>query len=187
VTLLDEQLGGKYEVLEKVRVGGMGAIYKVRHRLLDEIRVVKVIRRPGVEGSPAVPAANAQESSPPVKPEESPARVSALPRKPPPRMEPGNMILRSFPGVQEPEVKQLASYSYPAAAKGSGKRLSLRVAVLVDENGQVIDARIRQGKPSGLGFEEVAPAAARKAQFFPATRDGIAGKMWTELVLELAE
>ncbi len=36
-------LEGKYEILEKISEGGMGAIYKVRHRLLDEIRVVKVM------------------------------------------------------------------------------------------------------------------------------------------------
>jgi len=35
---------GKYEILAKVREGGMGAIYKVRHRLLDEVRVIKVMR-----------------------------------------------------------------------------------------------------------------------------------------------
>ena len=35
---------GKYEILGKLREGGMGAIYKVRHRLLDEIRVIKVMR-----------------------------------------------------------------------------------------------------------------------------------------------
>jgi serine/threonine protein kinase len=35
---------GKYEILEKIREGGMGAIYKVRHRLLGEIRVIKVMR-----------------------------------------------------------------------------------------------------------------------------------------------
>jgi serine/threonine protein kinase len=35
---------GKYEILAKIKEGGMGAIYKVRHRLLDEIRVVKVMR-----------------------------------------------------------------------------------------------------------------------------------------------
>ncbi len=34
----------KYEVLGKLKEGGMGAVYKVRHRLLDEIRVVKVMR-----------------------------------------------------------------------------------------------------------------------------------------------
>ena len=35
---------GKYEILGKIREGGMGAIYKVRHRLLDEIRVIKVMK-----------------------------------------------------------------------------------------------------------------------------------------------
>ncbi len=35
---------GKYEVLGKIREGGMGAIYMVRHRLLDEIRIIKVMR-----------------------------------------------------------------------------------------------------------------------------------------------
>jgi serine/threonine-protein kinase len=35
---------GKYEVLGKIREGGMGAIYMVRHRLLDEVRIIKVMR-----------------------------------------------------------------------------------------------------------------------------------------------
>lgn len=39
-----ERLEGKYEIVEKLREGGMGAVYKVRHRLLDEIRVIKVMR-----------------------------------------------------------------------------------------------------------------------------------------------
>jgi TonB family protein len=43
-TLPLRQIEGKYEILEKIKEGGMGAIYKVRHRLLEEIRVIKVIR-----------------------------------------------------------------------------------------------------------------------------------------------
>jgi serine/threonine protein kinase len=42
---------GKYEILERIKEGGMGAIYKVRHRLLDEIRVIKVMR-PQLEDDP---------------------------------------------------------------------------------------------------------------------------------------
>ena len=38
-------LEGKYEIVTKIKEGGMGAIYKVRHRLLDEVRVVKVLRQ----------------------------------------------------------------------------------------------------------------------------------------------
>lgn len=40
---------GKYEVLGKIKEGGMGAIYKVRHLLLDEVRVIKVMK-PQIEG-----------------------------------------------------------------------------------------------------------------------------------------
>jgi serine/threonine-protein kinase len=35
---------GKYEIRGRIREGGMGTIYRVRHRLLDEIRVVKVLK-----------------------------------------------------------------------------------------------------------------------------------------------
>ncbi len=44
MTLPLPQIEGKYEILHKIKEGGMGAIYKVRHRLLEEVRVVKTIR-----------------------------------------------------------------------------------------------------------------------------------------------
>jgi eukaryotic-like serine/threonine-protein kinase len=44
-------IDGKYEVLSKIKEGGMGAIFMVRHVLLDEIRVVKSMR-PHLEEDP---------------------------------------------------------------------------------------------------------------------------------------
>ena len=41
---LNKQIEGKYEILAKINEGGMGAVYKVRHRLLHETRVIKVMR-----------------------------------------------------------------------------------------------------------------------------------------------
>lgn len=45
MTMLQEirEITEKYEVIEKMAQGGMGAIYRVRHRILDEIRVIKTI------------------------------------------------------------------------------------------------------------------------------------------------
>ena len=39
-------LAGKYKILEKLHEGGMGAIYKVEHQLLETERVIKMIRPP---------------------------------------------------------------------------------------------------------------------------------------------
>ena len=36
-------IDGKYEVLGRLRGGGMGEVYRVRHRHLDELRVIKVL------------------------------------------------------------------------------------------------------------------------------------------------
>lgn len=44
MSLLLPDIEDKYEVLHKLGEGGMGAVYKVRHRLLDELRVIKVIQ-----------------------------------------------------------------------------------------------------------------------------------------------
>jgi TonB family protein len=102
-------------------------------------------------------------------------------------MQRGDLIRRGLPNVEEPEPADLPKYSYPAAAHGSGKTARVRVSVLVDENGKVIDAVVREGDASGLGFNEAAQEAARKVPYAPATRDGIPGKMWTELIFEFAE
>ena len=48
-----QQFEGKYEILAKIGEGGMGSVYKVRHRLLDEVRVIKVMR-PQVENQEQV-------------------------------------------------------------------------------------------------------------------------------------
>jgi TonB family protein len=102
-------------------------------------------------------------------------------------MQRGDLIRRGLPNVQEPEPIELPRYSYPAAARGSGKTVRVRVAVLVDESGKVIDAVVRESDEPGLGFNEAAREAAGKVPYRPGTRDDIPGKMWTELIFEFAE
>lgn len=96
-------------------------------------------------------------------------------------MKPGDLIRAGLPNVQAPVPDQLASPVYPAtAALGSGKRVTVRV--LVDENGRVVEAKIRDG--GGADFDVAALEAARRTTFYPAIRDDIPGKMWTELIFE---
>lgn len=103
-----------------------------------------------------------------------------------PPMQKGDLIRKGLPNVEEPLPRDFPTYSYPAAAHGSGKTARVRVRVLVDEDGRVVDAVLRDGDGSGLGFNEVALETARKTPFYPATRDEIPGKMWTELIFEFA-
>jgi TonB family protein len=99
----------------------------------------------------------------------------------------GDLITRDQPQVDEPEVRNLGVPEYPAAARGSGKSPWVRVQVLVDQTGRVINLRVPNPDFSGLGFDEAAREAARRSSFFPAKRDGIPGLMWTEVDFELRE
>jgi serine/threonine protein kinase len=42
--VLAREIEATYEVLAKMGEGGMGAVYKVRHRFFDEVRVIKVMQ-----------------------------------------------------------------------------------------------------------------------------------------------
>jgi TonB family protein len=96
-------------------------------------------------------------------------------------------LLKPGPGVEEPVPLDFPRYSYPSAARGTGVRADVKLAVLVDERGRVIDARVREGAPPDLGFVETAIAAAKRIPFQPASRYDIPGKMWTEVILEFVE
>ena len=44
MTDLAQGISGQYEVIQKIREGGMGAIYKVRHRHLEQLFIIKMMR-----------------------------------------------------------------------------------------------------------------------------------------------
>ncbi|HSS49222.1 MAG TPA: TonB family protein, partial [Thermoanaerobaculia bacterium] len=96
-------------------------------------------------------------------------------------------LLKPGPGVEEPVPLSLPRFTYPSAARGTGVKADVLLALLVDERGKVIDARVREGAPPNLGFAETALAAAKRISFQPATRHEVPGKMWTEMILEFAE
>jgi TonB family protein len=94
---------------------------------------------------------------------------------------------RPGPGVVPPIPLEMPRYSYPAAARGQGLDLDVRLDLLVDEKGKVIEAVVREGDASDLGFNETALAAARRLSFQPATRGNVPVKMWTEMIFEFSD
>jgi TonB family protein len=67
-------------------------------------------------------------------------------------------------------------------ARSRNASASVTVEVLVDERGLVVQTRLLKGDDRGLGFNEAALAAAQVARFRPATKNGVAVKMWKALV-----
>lgn len=95
-------------------------------------------------------------------------------------------LIQPGPGVSAPVPLEMPRFNYPPSARGQAGDMDVRLDLLVDENGKVIDAVVREGDPAGLGFNETALAAARKVRFQPATRDDIPGKMWTDMIFEFS-
>ena len=79
------------------------------------------------------------------------------------------------------------SARYPAAARGRGLKVDVHLDILVGEQGQVLEAVVREGDSSGLGFNEAAVEAALATPFQPATRWDLPGKAWTELIIQFEE
>ncbi|HEV8583145.1 MAG TPA: TonB family protein [Thermoanaerobaculia bacterium] len=139
---------------------------------------------------PAPPAAQPEPAASRPQPLPKGDGVTALARRLPPPWEEGPQpanLLKPGPGVEEPVPLDLPRFAYPDAARGTGLKADVRLALLVDEKGRVIDARVRDGAPPDLGFSETALAAAKRIPFQPATRYDVPGKMWTEVILEFVE
>lgn len=114
-----------------------------------------------------------------------PAPRKAVPSGPPASRMAG--VLRPGPGVEMPFPLGFPEARYPAAARGRGLKVDVHLDILVGEQGQVLEAVVREGDSSGLGFNEAAVDAALATRFQPATRWDLPGKAWTELIIQFEE
>ncbi len=124
----------------------------------------RVVAAPAPEPPPAAPAPVVEE--PP----------------PPPPVQRGDLV-EFGPGVVRPKLLRPLSADYPPAAQRLRAEARIGVAVLVDENGKVLQARVAEGDNRGLGFDEVALKAARAGAFQAATKNGVPVKMWHTVYL----
>ncbi len=147
---------------------------------------------PAPAPTPAAPAA--PEPAPQVeerRPEPAPEPVRTEERRPEPpaptpreeeapRVREGDLV-DPGPGVNVPQLVSAPKPGYPALAKQLGVQGVVVLSVLVDENGRVQEARLVEPIKQKVGINESALAAARGAQYRPATKGGVRVKMWTRL------
>ncbi len=85
-------------------------------------------------------------------------------------------------GVTPPQIQQRPSPRYPPGAQRLGKSATIKLRILVDENGRVADVQ-PDGEPAGFGFDEAAEAAARRTRWSAAQKDGVRVRMWVDLTI----
>jgi eukaryotic-like serine/threonine-protein kinase len=160
----------------------------------EPVEVVQVVE---VEPEPTPAPRGIRSESRPERPRpEEPARIAKASTEPPapkrvvPSGPPASRMagaLRPGPGVEMPIPLDFPSARYPAAARGRGLKVDVHLDILVGEQGQVLEAVVREGDSSGLGFNEAAVEAALATPFQPATRWDLPGKAWTELIIQFEE
>ncbi len=159
-----------------------------------ETAPVKKVEEPPSSPAAAV-AAPVKEAAPeptdaPPTVREAPAEPTAAP-VPPPRPAPGRdettrgELVGPGAGVIEPTLVSTPRVIYPPIARQQRLSGKVVVLVLVDEDGQVAEARVQQGIASKTGVNEAVVQAVRGSKFRPATKNGIPVKMWRTVVVDV--
>ncbi|MBN2431229.1 MAG: TonB family protein [Acidobacteria bacterium] len=84
--------------------------------------------------------------------------------------------------VIRPVLKQDVTPEKPAIATRLRRSGRVILRILIDESGNVIDAKVVNENPTNLGFGEAAVTAAKKRKYTPATKDNVRVKVWETLV-----
>jgi TonB family protein len=138
------------------------------------------VKLPEPEPAPVV-TAPVQATPEPEPVQQQPAAPVPAPKPAPRQIQFGDLVQPGTPGVTMPKLTGRLDPRYPAAAQRLNKAAQVDIKVLVDENGRVLEAQ-RSGPKAGLGFDESALEAARRARFNAGTtREGVRVKMWTTI------
>ncbi|MEN8405939.1 energy transducer TonB [Acinetobacter seifertii] len=127
------------------------------------------IAQPTKVATPA-PAAPAAPSAPSPSPVAAPAPAAAAPAPKPAGITRG--VSEGSAGCEKPE--------YPREAEMSGEQGTVRIRVLVDTNGKVIEAKIKKSSGSRI-LDKAATKAYSLCTFKPAMKDGVPQQDWYEI------
>ncbi len=122
------------------------------------------VTQPTKVATPAAP------STPSPSPVAAPAPVAAAPTPKPVGVSRG--VSEGSAGCEKPE--------YPREAEMSGEQGTVRIRVLVDTNGKVIEAKVKKSSGSRI-LDKAATKAYSLCTFKPAMKDGVPQQDWYEI------
>ena len=138
-------------------------------KVVTPVQKTTPIAQPTKVATPA-PAAPAAPSAPSPSPVAAPAPAAAAPAPKPAGVTRG--VSEGSAGCEKPE--------YPREAEMSGEQGTVRIRVLVDTNGKVIEAKIKKSSGSRI-LDKAATKAYSLCTFKPAMKDGVPQQDWYEI------
>jgi TonB family protein len=145
-------------------------------RLAEQNRAAEeAAARAAAAATPSPPPTTVAAASPP-PPTPPPPQPTA--QQPPQATRPGALVSLTDPGVIAPVVERTPPMPYPPIALRQRVEGTVELSVLVDERGQVIEAKVVTPAGGRVGLNEAALENARRRRYRPATKDGVPVRVW---------
>ena len=90
----------------------------------------------------------------------------------------------SDPGVTPPQLVSQPRVEYPAIARAQRITGTVIVQALIDEQGNVAEARVLRGVSSNSGLNQAALDSVKKRKYKPATANGKPGRAWVAIQID---
>jgi TonB family protein len=143
-------------------------------RLAEERRREDETRTAAATTFEPPPTTVAAATPPPAPTTTVPTAVAA----PPGAIRPGTLVNLSDPGVVAPVPDRAPPLQYPPIALRQRVEGTVELNVLVDEKGGVLDAQVIAGAGGKIGLNEAAIENVKRRRYRPATKEGVAVKVW---------
>jgi TonB family protein len=88
------------------------------------------------------------------------------------------------PSVTPPQLVSQARPEYPPLARSQRVGGTVIISALIDEQGNVAEARVIRGVPGNMGLNEAALASVRKRKYKPAMSKGQPGRAWIAIQID---
>jgi TonB family protein len=158
-----------------------------RRRLEEEKRAEEARVQEEKRRADALAAAAAAAATPPptLAPVTQPPVTAPPVTAPPvtePAIKPGALVNLNDLGVIAPVVERQAALQYPAFALQQRAEGVVELNVLIDERGNVLDAKVVKGA-AGLGLNQAAIDNVKRRKYRPATKDGVPVRVYMTVMV----